>query len=79
MKVSWKTAVLEACARITVNRTDKVFYRDELIKYELKQIVLDTESTSITHKQTLSRILQNLRDDGKIEFFRNTGKHKLIL
>ena len=46
----------------------RTFSREELIEHELERIVEETRSAGSTPHQTLSRVLQDLRDDGQIEF-----------
>ena len=65
---TWKSSVLDAMHRCAAKSADGLVHRYSLIKSEMDQIVLETGSGGLTPEQTLSRILQDLRDDGDIEF-----------
>ena len=77
-RLDWRTAVSEAIERIRLLKNSKTFTRDELIKYELENIISDTNSKGRTLEQTLSKVLQELRDEGFIEFIDYDGLYKLI-
>ena len=66
--VEWTHAVEDAIIRLCKSKNSDYFTRQELIQKELKQIIIDTHSKGITLTQTLSRVLQELRDAGEIEF-----------
>ena len=62
----------------TCTRNDRLeFTRHELLADELETIVAEVESIGSTPEQTLSRTLQDLRDDGIIAFLR-PGEYELV-
>ncbi|WP_416908732.1 MAG: HNH endonuclease [Polymorphobacter sp.] len=74
MPLTWKQAVWSAVQRQAA-RGDTIT-RQGLIDAELAQIVADVGSTGATPAQTLSRILQELRDDGVL-IFDAKGQYRL--
>lgn len=68
MPLDWPTSVLTAIKRECDRNRSARFSRQPLIDHELDQIVSETKSTGATPSQTLSRILQTLRDRGQIQF-----------
>jgi putative restriction endonuclease len=60
--------VAAAVTRVIRRSGRRTFSRQELIDHELDRIVEETRSDGRTPHQTLSRVLQELRDDGQIEF-----------
>lgn len=68
MPLDWPTSVLTAIKRECDRNRSARFSRQPLIDHELDQIVFETNSTGATPAQTLSRILQTLRDRGQIQF-----------
>lgn len=68
--MTWQESVANAKAirRLTSRSGNKVFTRQELIDSEMAQIAAETGSGGETPEQTLSRVLQELRDQGIIEF-----------
>jgi hypothetical protein len=71
--MKWKDAVRLAIARhCRVTKSD-IFSRKSLIQKELARIVSDTNAKGATPEQTLSRILQELRNAGEIEFVDDHG------
>lgn len=73
--MDWKNAVRLAIARHCRATKSDIFSRKSLIKKELSRIVSDTLSKGATPEQTLSKILQQLRDEGEIEFLDNRGNY----
>jgi len=71
----WRDSVLDALRRRSAGRTDGVVHRDELL-HELDRIVAETHSDGGTPGQTLSFILQGLRDEGLVEFL-EPGRYRL--
>lgn len=53
------------------------FTRQRLITEELESIIQDTNSKGRTLDQTLSRVLQDLRDEGFLTFMDNEGLFRL--
>lgn len=74
----WSEAVEDAVRRHVVSAGSAEFTRQELIEAELDRIVDETGSTGATPEMTLSRELQQLRDEGIIEFIDDRGRYRLI-
>ena len=74
---SWKQAVQDALLRLATRNQEKEVSRQQIVEEELEQIVADVQSNGKTPAQTLSRILQELRDDGVIEFTGGEGHYRL--
>jgi len=66
--MTWQESVASAIQRLTSRTGNKIFTRQELLDSEIGQIVMETGSTGETPEQTLSRILQELRSQGMIDF-----------
>ena len=75
LRSNWRDAVLSAIYRIIGDQY--LFDRTLLIDQELSRIVTETRSLGVTPEQTLSRVLQELRDEGVIEFL-GGGSYQLI-
>lgn len=56
----------------------RTFSRQELIRDELDRIIEETRSAGRTPDYTLSRVLQELRDDGQIEFLA-PGEYRTVV
>jgi hypothetical protein len=69
--------VLDAIRRQTLRHDSKTFTRYSLIHEERRQIVAETRAKGATPDQTLSRVLQNLRDEGRISFIDDRGTYQL--
>ena len=76
-KLSWIDAILKAINRYCRKHNTQVFTYQQFIKEELEEIIKDTHSTGKTPANTLRYYLQNLRDQGKIEFIDNKGSYRL--
>lgn len=76
---SWKEAVVAAIDRLVKRNKSPEFKRAELISIEMPYIIADAKSVGLTPSQTLSRVLQELRDEGIIEFTDNSGSYKSLL
>lgn len=74
---TWRDAVLDAVTRLGGRRGSDTVDRQSLIAEELERIVLETHSRGITPAQTLSRVLQDLRDEGVIDFL-GAGSYRLL-
>ena len=68
MPLSWRDAVVQALIRQATVHQSSSIHRRELIVEQLERIVTDTQSDGSTPEQTLSRVLQELRDSGEINF-----------
>jgi hypothetical protein len=65
--MTWHESVLNAINRVTTRTGHRVFSRQELIDTELRQIIAETDPGHGTPEQTLTRVLQELRNQGTIE------------
>lgn len=73
----WQTAVLNAIKRLCRRHNTSVFTRQMLIDEELNGIIEETGSRGATPDQTMSRVLQELRQQGYIDFLDNQGTYRL--
>lgn len=64
----WKESVEKAIKRLTKKSGSRVFTRQQLIESELDQVIGEVGSDGKTPHQTLSRVLQELRNDKAIKF-----------
>ncbi len=67
--ITWHTAVRNALHRYTMRHKTNVVTRQGLIDEELETIIQEVQSTGKTPAQTLSRVLQELRDAEVLYFF----------
>jgi hypothetical protein len=74
MTMTWKEAVWAAVQRQSIR--SPVVSREALIEVELEQIKKDTQSAGATPAQTLSRVLQELRDDSVL-IFDGGGRYRI--
>lgn len=74
MRKSWKEAVWEAVQRQSSKKL--AITRQQLIDLELVTIIAQVGSKGATPEQTLSRILQELRDDGVL-IFDGGGRYRM--
>jgi len=72
---TWREAVIDAIKRLTKLKNSYFFSRQEVIRHELSQISSEVNSQGETPEQTLSRVLQELRDDKLVEFSDNQGNY----
>jgi len=75
---TWRDAVIEAIQRFTEDKNSYIFSRQEIIRNQLPLITREVESEGVTPAQTLSRVLQELRDDNLIEFIDNSGNYVFL-
>ena len=76
--LTWKEAVKEAIKKVVERHNDPLFTRQLLIDEEMDFIEKMTGTEGETPEQTLSRILQELRDEGMIKFVDDEGKYRLV-
>ncbi|MBD3730921.1 MAG: hypothetical protein IE933_14575 [Sphingomonadales bacterium] len=74
----WSEVVEEAVRRHVASTGSTEFSRQGLRDAELERIVSETGSIGLTPHQTLSRELQQLRDQGILEFLNDHGTYRLI-
>jgi putative restriction endonuclease len=65
---TWSESVAAAIRRHVLRTGSTIFDRQTLIDSEGQRILIETASGGATPWQTLSRVLQELRDDGLLEF-----------
>lgn len=76
MPTTWREVVLDGLRRYTLrNRTSKIA-RSPFLEQELPSMASAAGSTGKTPAQTVSRVLQELRDEGKL-FFSSGGVYVL--
>jgi len=76
--MTWRESVRAAIERVTSQTGNKVFNRQYLIASQLERILREVDSAGSTPEQTLSQILQQLRDDKIIEFI-DAGTYRLLV
>lgn len=73
---TWREAV-EAAVRRQAARSGGVVTRQQLESEEDDRMRADTGTEGATPMQTVSRVLQEMRDDGIIEFTDDRGTYRL--
>jgi hypothetical protein len=76
MTLHWRDAVITALDRFSARHASVQVERATFLSEELPVIVAATASTGRTPAQTVSRVLQELRDEGFL-FFSSTGQYVL--
>ncbi len=71
MKITWQQAVKSSLERYAHRNATIQIERDQFLQQELPHIILETGSKGKTPSQTLSRVLQELRDEGFLFFSKN--------
>ena len=74
----WSEVVEEAVRRHVASTGSPEFTRQDLRDAELDRMVSETGSQGQTPEQTLSRELQQLRDQGVLEFIDDRGAYRLV-
>lgn len=75
---TWKQATEDAIVRFCRRRRTTTFDFNSLVTQELPQILEEVQSRGATPEQSLSKFLQDLRNEGKIEFVDNRGTYELL-
>lgn len=75
--MTWRDAVEAAVRRQAAKSPKGVVTRQDLLAEEEASIVSDCGGGGETPKQTISRVLQELRDDGVIDFLDDHGTYRL--
>ena len=75
--MKWNEAVMGAIVRVCRRKGSATFTRRELIVQELVTITEQTQCAGKTPEQTLSRVLQSLRDHKRVDFVDNDGTYRL--
>lgn len=76
MQLTWRQAVKAGLERYATKNSTIQIERDSFLNQELSKIIFDTASNGKTPSQTVSRVLQELRDDGFL-FFSSAGVYTL--
>lgn len=71
--MDWQPSVLHVVKRLCLRRNTSIFARQMLIDEELPTIIEETLSIGKTPAQTMSRVLQELRQLGHIEILDDHG------
>ena len=74
----WSEVVEEAVRRHVASTGSTEFTRQELRDAELDRIIAETGSEGQTPEQTMSRELQQLRDQDVLEFIDDRGAYRLV-
>ena len=74
----WSEVVEEAVRRHVASTGSAEFTRQDFRDAELDRILSETGSQGQTPQQTLSRELQQLRDQGVLEFVDDRGAYRLV-
>ena len=75
--MEWQDAVRKAIEDLCAKKRRDCFTRQELIREHLDEICEKTGSLGDTPRQTLSRVLQELRDLGELKFLKPGRYRKL--
>jgi hypothetical protein len=76
--MTWKEAVEAAVRRHAAKSSNRTFNRQEFLADEQSRILSDCGGGGETPQQTISRVLQELRDSGVITFLDDQGTYQLI-
>lgn len=76
-RLTWTEATLEAIRRYCSRHERNSFSRQHFIREELSNIIRESKSEGKSPSQTLSRVLQELRDENKLIFL-ESGKYLFI-
>lgn len=75
-RATWREAVLDAIRRVTGGKSNHEFNRQQIVDAELTNIVADVAAKGDAPAQTLSRVLQELRSAGAIDFVDGKGRYR---
>lgn len=75
--MTWREAVEAAVRRHASKQPQRVFTRQDLLADEETRILSDCGGGGATPHQTISRVLQELRDEGIIAFLDDKGTYQL--
>ncbi len=77
-QLTWFEATRQAIKRYVCATRSTVFTKKAFEESELDRIIAQTRGTGKTPLLSLSRVLQDLRDAGELEFVDNRGKCKWL-
>ena len=66
--MTWRDETIAALTRMSIRHQSNFFTRRQIIEEELGRIAEAVQTAGRTPAQTLSRVLQDLRDEGYLEF-----------
>ncbi len=72
---TWRESVIEGIRRLVNRKSSVLFTRQEILSEEIDRIAEEAGSDGETPGQTLSKILQELRDEGLLTFIDNQGNY----
>ncbi len=75
--MNWREATIHALTRMSLRHRRNVFTRSQIIQEELQRISSDVATVGRTPAQTLSRVLQELRNERYLEFDGH-GRYRLL-
>jgi len=75
--MTWREAVEAAVRRQAAKNPNGTFTRQDLLADEKNRIISDCGGGGETPEQTISRVLQELRDSGVIRFLDDQGSYQL--
>ena len=75
MLLTWKNAVSLALQQYSTRNSTVKIIRKNFIEQEIQSIINHTGRSGKTPTQTVSRVLQELRDDGVLFFSNNSGEY----
>lgn len=75
--MTWREAVEAAIRRYASKCDAGIFSRQDFLAKEENRIISDCGGGGQTPRQTISRVLQELRDSGVIEFVDDRGTYRL--
>ena len=78
MRRPWREAVLDALQRLSHRSPEGVITRQQIIAEELQTIIRDTQTPAQTPEQSMSYWLQQLRDEGILQFVDGHGQYRLL-
>lgn len=76
---TWRESIIDNIVDLTKTKGSLIFSRQELINKKLHQIIEEVGPHGETPAQTLSRVLQELRDDNLIDFIDNSGNYLSLI
>jgi DNA-binding IclR family transcriptional regulator len=76
--MTWREAVEAAVRRHASKSPNRTFNRQDFLAEEQARILSDCGGGGETPQQTISRVLQELRDSGVIKFLDDQGTYQLI-
>ena len=77
-RLTWRQAVEKAVRQLVMSTGSPKFSRQDLIQSQLAMIMADVKAHGETPAQTLSRVLQELRENGVIEFEDEKGRYRVL-